>query len=150
MIEGVIVKKLNKIPDERGCIMHMLRNDAPEFKQFGEIYFSTIYPGAIKGWHLHTKMTLNYAAPIGMIKLVLYDARENSPTKGALMELFIGEDNYSLITIPPGIWNGFKGIGNKPALVANCATEPHDPNEIFRMDPLNNNIIGYNWDLKHK
>lgn len=150
MIEGVIVKKLNKIPDERGCIMHMLKNDAPEFKRFGEIYFSTIYPGAIKGWHIHTKMTLNYAVPIGMIKLVLYDARENSSTKGALMELFIGEDNYSLITIPPGIWNGFKGIGNKLALVANCATDPHDPNEIFRMDPLNNNIISYNWDLKHK
>lgn len=150
MIEGVIVKKLNKIPDERGCIMHMLRNDTPEFKRFGEIYFSTIYPGAIKGWHIHTKMTLNYAVPIGMIKLVLYDARENSSTKGALMELFIGEDNYSLITIPPGIWNGFKGIGNKLALVANCATDPHDPNEIFRMDPLNNNIISYNWDLKHK
>lgn len=146
MIEGVIVKKLNKIPDERGCIMHMLRNDAPEFKQFGEIYFSTIYPGAIKGWHIHTKMTLNYAVPIGMIKLVLYDARENSSTKGALMELFIGEENYSLITIPPGIWNGFKGIGNKLALVANCATDPHDPTEIFRMDPLNNNIISYNWD----
>jgi dTDP-4-dehydrorhamnose 3,5-epimerase len=150
MIDGVVIKPLKKIPDERGTIYHMVRNDDPGFKQFGEIYFSLVYPGAVKAWHLHTKMVLNYAVIHGMIKLVLYDNRENSPTKGELMELFIGEENYCLVTIPENVWNGFKGIGKKTAIVANCSTIPHDPQEIQRMDPLKNDIITYDWSLKFK
>jgi len=148
MIDGVLIIPLKQIPDERGKIMHMLRCDDPHFEKFGEIYFSVVYPGAIKGWHLHKKMTLNYAVVSGIIKLVLYDKREKSPTKGELMELFIGEDNYVLVQIPPGVVNGFKGIGTKPAIVANCATEPHDPEEIIRIDPFSKDIP-YNWDLKN-
>jgi len=149
MIEGVIVVPLKQIPDERGKIMHMLKCDDPHFEKFGEIYFSLVYPGIIKGWHLHKKMILNYAVPIGRIKLVLYDGRENSSTKGKLMELFIGEDNYCLVKIPSGIWNSFKGIGTKPAVVANCATLSHDPEEIVRKDPLSKDIP-YNWELVDK
>ncbi len=149
MIEGVVIKKLKKIPDERGSIYHMLRNDDPLFEKFGEIYFSKVYPGVIKAWHIHSKMTLNYAVVCGMIKLVLYDDRENSKTKGELMELFIGEDNYCLVKIPPNVWNGFKGIGTKEAIVANCATEPHDPDEIKRKDPFTKDIP-YDWSLKHR
>lgn len=149
MINGVLVIPLKQIPDERGKIMHMLRADDPHFEQFGEVYFSVVYPGIVKGWHRHTKMTLNYAVPVGMIKLVLYDEREDSSTKGQLVELFIGEDNYCLVKIPPIIWNGFKGIGIKPAIVANCATIPHDPNEIIRLDPFSDKIP-YNWELRNK
>ena len=148
MIEGVYIRPLKQIPDERGKIMHMLRCDDPWFEKFGEIYFSAVYPGVIKGWHLHRRMTLNYAVVAGMIKLVLYDDREGSPTRREVVELFTGEDNYALITIPPGIWNGFKGIGVKPAIVANCASEPHDPEEIVRLDPLSEEIP-YDWALKH-
>ncbi|MFP3257394.1 MAG: dTDP-4-dehydrorhamnose 3,5-epimerase family protein [Candidatus Nanopusillus acidilobi] len=147
MIEGVKITPLKIIPDERGAIFHMLRSDDPIFEKFGEIYFSKVYPGVVKGWHLHKKMTLNYAVPVGMIKLVLYDDRNNSSTKGEIMELFIGVENYVLVTIPPNVWNGFKGIGTEPAIVANCATLPHDPNEIIRLDPINNNIP-YDWGLK--
>lgn len=125
--------------------MHMLRADDPYFEQFGEIYFSVVYPGVIKGWHLHKEMTLNYAVISGMIKLVLYDPRENSPTKGKVQELFIGEDNYVLVKIPAGIWNGFKGISVNPAMVANCATIPHDPDEIMRLDPFSKEIP-YDWE----
>jgi len=149
MIEGVLVKPLIQIPDERGKIMHMIRADDPDFEKFGEIYFSVVYPGVIKGWHLHTKMTLNYSVVSGMIKLVLYDVREESPTKGELQELYIGEDNYTLAKIPPGIYNGFKGIGVKPAIVANCSDIPHDPEEIQRIDPFSDEIP-YNWELKHR
>ena len=149
MIEGVLIKPLIQIPDERGKIMHMIRADDPDFEKFGEIYFSVVYPGVIKGWHLHTKMTLNYAVVSGMIKLVLYDIRKESPTKGALQELYIGEDNYALVKIPPGIYNGFKGIGVKPAIVANCSDIPHDPEEIQRVDPFSDDIP-YNWELKHR
>lgn len=149
MIDGVVVIPLKQIPDERGKVMHMLRCDDPHFEQFGEIYFSMVYPGVIKGWHLHTEMTLNYAVVAGMIKLVLYDDRIDSPTRGAIMEIFTGEDNYQLIKIPRLIWNGFKGIGVTPALVANCATIPHRPDEIKRKDPFSADIP-YDWNLKHR
>ncbi len=148
MIDGVRIIPLKKIPDERGVILHMLRKDDPHFDSFGEIYFSEVYPQVIKGWHLHTKMTLNYAVVSGMIKLVLYDDRVKSKTRGTLMELFIGDDNYSLVTIPPGVWNGFKGIGTEKAIVANCSTIPHSKTEIKRMDPFKNDIINYDWSLK--
>ena len=148
MISGVTVKPLRRIPDERGYIMHMLRSDDPEFDKFGEIYFSLIYPGAIKAWHLHKKMTLNYAVVVGTIKLVLYDGRENSPTRGEIQELYIGQENYHLVQIPPEVWNGFKAVGNQSAIVANCATLPHDPDEIVRLSPFDPSI-GYDWDLKH-
>jgi dTDP-4-dehydrorhamnose 3,5-epimerase len=148
MIDGVAVRPLRQIPDERGKIMHMLRADAPHFERFGEIYFSCVYPGAIKAWHIHKAMTLNYAVIVGRIKLVLYDDREHSPTPGELMELFIGDGNYALVTIPPRIWNGFKGIGTETAIVANCATLPHDPEEIERMDPFTDRIP-YRWDIRH-
>lgn len=148
MIEGVLIKPLRQIPDERGKIMHMMRNDDPEFTCFGEIYFSCVYPGIIKGWHLHRKMTLNYAVPYGSIKLVLYDDRESSPTKGELQEIFLGPDNYCLVRIPPLVWNGFKGIGVTPSIVANCSSIPHDPAEIERMNPFDKKIA-YNWDVRH-
>jgi dTDP-4-dehydrorhamnose 3,5-epimerase len=149
MIDGVLIHPLRQIPDERGKIMHMLRADDPHFEKFGEIYFSIVYPGVVKGWHIHKQMTLNYAALMGTIKLVLYDEREGSPTRGELMELFIGEGNYVLVKIPPMVWNGFKGVGTAPALIANCATLPHDPNEISRLDPHHSHIP-YNWDIVHK
>lgn len=149
MIHGVSIRLLQQISDERGKVMHMLRRDDPWFEKFGEIYFSVVYPGVIKGWHLHKRMTLNYTVVSGMIKLVLYDDREGSPTRGELQELFTGEENYALVTIPPGVWNGFKGIGVKPAIVANCATEPHDPEEIVRMDPFTQKIP-YDWEIKHR
>lgn len=150
MIDGVKIKPLKIIPDERGAIFHMIRNDDPDFIKFGEIYFSLVYPGVVKGWHLHTKMILNYAVVSGSIKLVLYDDRPKSATKGELMEIFIGEHNYSLVTIPQNVWNGFKGIGTVPAIVANCSTIPHDPQEIKRLDPLHNDIIKYDWEVKFR
>lgn len=149
MIEDVIVHNLRKILDERGMIMHMLRCDDPHFEQFGEIYFSTAYPGVIKGWHEHTKQTQNYAVIQGMIKLVLYDNRTDSPTYKELMEIFTGEDNYQLIRIPTGVINGYKTIGTKVAIVANCATLPHQPDEMVRYDPLGDKVP-YKWDLVHK
>lgn len=148
MIDGVLITPLKQILDERGKVMHMLRADAPHYIQFGEIYFSCVYPGAIKAWHLHRKMTLNYAVPHGQIKFVLYDDRPESPTRGELLELFLGPDNYCLVTVPPMVWNGFKGIGTETAIVANCATIPHDPDEIVRR-PAFDSSIPYDWDIRH-
>ena len=148
MIEGVRIHPLRQIPDERGKVMHMLRADAPHFEQFGEIYFSVVNPGVVKGWHLHHRMTINYAVVTGMIKLVLYDDRAGSPTRKELQEIFLGDAQYALVTVPSMIWNGFKGIAASPSIVANCATIPHDPTEIERLDPFTSHIP-YDWSLKH-
>jgi dTDP-4-dehydrorhamnose 3,5-epimerase len=148
MIDGVEIFQLRQIIDERGSVMHMLRADAPHFQGFGEIYFSTVNPGAIKGWHIHNQMTLNYAVPHGQVKIVLYDEREGSPTRGELVELFVGAGNYVLVRIPPGVWNGVKGLGQSPSIVANCASHPHDPAEIDRLDPFSDRIP-YDWAPRH-
>lgn len=149
MIEGVLVTQLRQISDERGKVMHMLRMGDAAYRQFGEIYFSCVYPQAIKGWHIHKKMTLNYAVPHGHIKFVLYDDRPKSSTRGEVQELFLGPDNYCLVTVPPMVWNGFKGLGGDMAIVANCATIPHDPEEIARRDPFDP-AIPYDWAIKHQ
>lgn len=148
-IDGVVIKKLSQIADERGKIMHMMRVDDPLFVGFGEIYFSQVYPGVIKGWHLHSEMTLNYAVVSGMIKLVLYDDRPESSTRGLLQEIFMGDSDYKLVQVPPGVWNGFKGCGVTPSLVANLASHPHSADEISRMDPFDNHIP-YDWSLIHR
>ena len=145
MIHDVVVTPLKQIADERGRVMHMLRNDANGFAGFGEIYFSCVYAGAVKAWHLHQRMVCNYAVPFGRIKLALYDDRSDSPTKGSIQELVVGEDNYCLVTIPPKIWTGFKGLGSTLSIVANCASIPHDPAEGRRMDPFQNEIP-FDWD----
>jgi dTDP-4-dehydrorhamnose 3,5-epimerase len=149
MIDGVQVVPLKRIPDERGTISHMLRSTDPHFQQFGEIYFSTAYRGVIKGWHRHREMTLNYACIFGRIKLVLYDAREGSRTRGELMEVFLGPDNYSLAVIPPEIWTGFKGMSDPFAIVANCCTHPHDPSRSTRLSPFDPSIP-YDWNVRHQ
>jgi len=146
MIDGVIITPLKQILDERGKVMHMLKATDPAFKSFGEIYFSCIYPNVVKAWHIHHGMTLNYAVPHGRIKFVLFDDRKDSSTRGEVQEIYLGPDNYCLVTVPPMVWNGFKGIGSEMALVANCASIPHDPSEIERRDP-NDGSIPYNWDL---
>lgn len=148
MIDGVKVTPLKQFCDERGKVMHMLRCDSPGFQSFGEIYFSCVYPGAIKAWHGHKRMTLNYAVPFGNIKFVLYDDRPDSRTKGMVQEFYLGPDNYQLVTVPPLVWNGFKGVGTVAAVVANCATIPHDPDEIIRRDPFDPSVP-YKWEIKH-
>jgi dTDP-4-dehydrorhamnose 3,5-epimerase len=149
MIDGVLVVPLKRIPDERGTVMHMLKRTDPHFIEFGEVYFSTVYPGVVKGWHRHSEMTLNYACVHGRIKLVLFDDRAGSATKGELMELFLGPDDYSLVQIPPGVWNGFKGMGAEAAIVANCSTHPHDPSRSERLDPFHNDIP-YDWEVRNR
>jgi len=146
-IHDVLVTPLRRIPDERGAVLHMLREDSPGFERFGEIYFSSVYPGVVKGWHKHRDMTLNYACIQGLAKIVVYDERDGSPTKGNLQELFVGRDNYCLVQIPPDTWNGFTAVGTQEALIANCCTHVHDPERSVRLDPFQNHIP-YSWAVK--
>ena len=149
MIEGIKITPLKQIEDERGKVMHMLRNDSKDFTKFGEFYFSTVHPNKVKGWHLHSKMTLNYAVVLGKIKLVLYDARSNSKTKGEVQEFFLSQKNYKLVSVPPLIWNGFMGIGKETAIVANCADLPYDETEIKRKSAFDKDIP-YDWNKNIK
>jgi dTDP-4-dehydrorhamnose 3,5-epimerase len=148
VIDGVKVVPLRQIVDERGKIMHMLKATDPHFIAFGEIYFSCAWPGTVKAWHVHQTMTVNNAVISGRAKLVMFDLREDSPTMGELQEVFLGEDNYVLVQIPPGIANGYKAYGDKLVILANAATEPHDPSEMLRV-PFDSPRIPYDWELRH-
>ena len=146
-IAGVEVVPLRRIPDERGSILHMLRKTDPHFREFGEIYFSTLYAGAIKGWHWHREMTLNYACILGRVKLVLFDDREGSTSRSSLMEIYLGPDSYNLVVIPPELWSGMKGMSEPFAMIANCATHPHDPKRSERIAPTDARVP-YDWSRK--
>jgi len=148
-IDGLLRVPLRRIPDERGTIMHMLRADDPHFLQFGEIYFTTVYEGVVKGWHKHREMTLNYACVSGRIKLVVYDDRPESPTCGTVDEIFLGPDDHSLVLIPPDLWTGFKGMTAPFAIVANCCTHTHDPSRTTRLDPFDSSIP-YDWTVRNR
>lgn len=140
MIDGVVITPLKQIRDERGAVLRMLRTDAPHFAGFGEVYFSIVNPGVVKGWRRHTQMTMSLTVPKGRIKLVLADGAGN------VQEIILGEDEaeYQLVTVPPMVWNGFQCLSAEPAIIANCASIPHTPDEAQRI-PLDSADIGYSW-----
>lgn len=147
-MNGVKIKKLSVIPDERGWLMEILRCDDVFFENFGQVYLTTAYPGVVKAWHYHKKQTDNFTCIHGMMKVVLYDARTDSSTFRGLMELFIGERNPILISVPPGVYHGFKGIGTETAYFLSIPTLPYnyaDPDE-FRLSP-DSPEIPYDWGL---
>jgi len=149
LIHGVTVKPLRLIPDERGYLMEMLRSDDPFFQKFGQCYVSVAYPGVVKGWHYHKKQTDHFVIVKGMMKVVLYDERDGSPTKGQINEFFMGEKNPVLVVIPNGVWHGMKCIGPEPAMLVNTPTEVYDyaePDEV-RADPHKSHIP-YDWSRK--
>lgn len=136
MIEGVTLTDLKIIDDERGEIRHFMRCDKPPFEKFGEVYFSLIFPDTVKAWHSHKEMTLNYVCVIGEAVIALCDKRPESPTYGEIEVHLLNDygERYKMLTIPPGVWNGFRSpVGwRKDVIIANCATLPHDPDEIER------------------
>lgn len=149
MIDGVKIKKLRVIPDERGFLMEMLRSDDEIFEKFGQVYVTVCYPGVVKGWHYHRKQTDHFTVVKGMAKVVLYDGREGSPTHGEINEFFMGDMNQILLKIPPLVMHGFKAIGTEPAYVINCPTEVYNyeqPDE-YRL-PYDTTEIPYDWGIK--
>lgn len=150
MIDGVIVKQLKVIPDERGYLMEMLRRDEEIYQGFGQTYVTACYPGVVKGWHYHHKQTDHFVCVSGMAKVVLYDSREGSATKGQVQEFFMGERNPILLKIPPLVMHGFKAIGTRMALIINIPTEVYnyrepDEHRVAWDSP----DIPYDWSLKN-
>ena len=149
MIDGVVVKKLKVVPDERGRLVEILRNDEDMFVQFGQVYLTTTYPQVVKAWHFHKKQDDFITCVKGMLKLVLFDDREGSSTRGEVNQFFIGDHNPMVVKVPKMIYHGWKCISEEEALVINVPTEPYDrqnPDE-FRLDPHENNIP-YKWERK--
>jgi len=148
MIDGVVTKQLKQFADERGWLTEILRSDWEHFKKFGQVYVTAAYPQVVKAWHMHKKQTDNIACIKGMIKLVLYDDREKSKTKGEINEFILGEKNLILVQIPPEVWHGFKTITEEYALVINIPTELYnykEPDE-YRLPP-DTRKIPYDWKL---
>lgn len=143
-IDGVLVSPLKQIRDERGMVMHMLRADSPSFSSFGEVYFSVVKPGVVKAWKRHRQMVQNFAVPVGQIKLVIYDDRPGSKTRGVLQEIVTGVEHYGLVQMPPMLWYGFKGVAAAESMIANCASIPHDPEEVDRVEE-GSLLIPYSW-----
>ena len=149
MIHDAQVKQLKVVPDERGRLMEILRADDNLFRGFGQLYMTTAYPGVVKAWHYHKKQWDHFVCVRGMMKVVLYDSRENSPTHGEVDEFFLGEHRPILLQIPPLVFHGFKCISEYEAIVINCPTEVYvydDPDE-FRVDPHKNDIP-YDWSRR--
>ena len=145
MIDGVLVVPLRVIADDRGAVMHMLRADAPHFKGFGEIYFSAVNQGVIKGWRRHKRMTQNLAVPAGRVRLALFDDRPSSPTHGKTQDIVLGPQAiYALVSVPPGVWSAFKGLAEGASVVANCATIVHEPEEA-ETRPLTDPPVEFVW-----
>jgi dTDP-4-dehydrorhamnose 3,5-epimerase len=149
MIDGVKIKVLKVIPDERGRLMEMLRADDEIFIRFGQVYLTSGYPGSVKAWHYHKKQVDNFVVVKGMMKVVLYDGREASPTFREINEFFMGEHNPILLQIPAYVYHGFKCISETEALVINCPTEVYryeEPDE-YRL-PAHGAEIPYDWARK--
>lgn len=146
MINGVKIKKLKVIPDERGRLMEILRADDEIFKKFGQVYLTTVYRGAVKAWHYHKEQTDNFAVVSGMAKIVLYDGRKSSSTFSEVNEFFMGIHTPILLQVPPFVFHGFKCISGHECLVINCPTEVYNyknPDE-YRLPP-HTKKIKYNW-----
>ena len=149
VIDGVRTRPMRRIPDERGWLMEILRaDDSDLFVGFGQVYVSATYPGAVKAWHFHKRQVDNFACVQGMVKLVLVDTREDSPTRGAVNELFVGAINPVLVQVPPLVYHGWKCISEEMALVVNVPNEPyrHDDPDEFRLEP--HGTLPYDWSRK--
>ncbi len=147
MIAGVKVRKLRLIPDERGFLMELLRSDWEEFEKFGQVYITAVYPGVVKAWHYHKHQTDHFICIHGMAKVVLYDAREDSPTRGEINEFFMGTLNPIMLKIPKGVMHGFKGISEEMTLIVNVPTELYHYEQPDRL-PAHTKEIPYDWARK--
>lgn len=151
LIDGVTVREQRLIPDDRGFLMEMLRSDWPEYRTFGQAYVTACYPGIVKAWHYHTKQWDHFSCVHGVAKVVLYDAREGSPTRGLVNEFYIGPVNPRLIVIPPFVYHGFTAVGTEAAVIVNIPTELYnyqtpDEHRLAFDDPS----IPYSWAPKSR
>lgn len=136
-VNDILITPLKKVDLIDGAVMHAMKQSEDSFKGFGEAYFSQINPGAIKAWKLHLKMTMNIVVPIGEVNFVFIDSSEETRSET------LGENKYLRLTVPPGIWFGFKGMSKSSSLLLNVANIEHSPEEVQRK---NIDEFNYNWE----
>lgn len=144
-IEGIVLTPLKSMYQPKGDVFHAMKKSDPGFNGFGEAYFSTVNCGDVKGWKKHLRMTMNLVVPVGEIRFVIYDDRNESPTKGSFFDVCLSKQNYQRLTVPPGVWVGFKGLGNELNLLLNIANMVHDPDES---ENITLDSIQYEWEEK--
>ena len=151
MIQGVEVKNLKVIPDERGFLMEILRSDDPMFERFGQVYMTSCKKGIAKAWHYHKKQSDHFACLHGTALVVLYDMRKNSPTFNTVEELILrsppcNENESVLVKIPPQVVHGFTALNCDEAKILNVPTELYrfDNPDEYRIS-WNSRDIPYNW-----
>ena len=142
-VEGVLLTPLKKIHHPKGDVFHGMKKSDPGYSGFGEAYFSTIHFQDVKPWKKHLEMTLNFVVPLGEIRFVIYDDREDSVTKNNFFDVTLGINDYQRITIPPGVWVAFSGVGSEFNLLLNLANMEHNPAEVERKEGLSE--IAYQW-----
>lgn len=124
-MDGVTLTPLRRIPSEKGDVLHGMKATEATFSGFGEAYFTQIRPGCTKGWKRHNRMTLNLVVVHGMVKFVIYDEYNKCFEEFVLSP----ESNYQRLTIAPGLWMAFHGMGDEVSTVMDIIPEPHDPGE---------------------
>lgn len=151
LIQGVLVRPQRLIPDDRGYLMELLRSDWPEFRRFGQAYVTACYPGVVKAWHYHTRQWDHFSCVHGTVKVVLFDPREGSPTRGQINEFYIGPMSPRLIVIPPLVYHGFTAVGAEAALIVNIPTELYDyENPDEHRVSIDDPAIPYSWAVKNR
>ena len=146
LIKDVQIKPLKALRDERGFLMEILRSDEEIYEKFGQAYVTVVKPRIIKGWHYHKLQTDHFVGLKGSPKVVLYDARKDSPTFGVINEYVIGFENPLLIKIPTLVYHAFMAVGKEEAMILNIPTLPYNyknPDE-FRIDPFGKEVV-YDW-----
>ena len=146
LIDGVKIKKLKVVPDDRGRLMEIMRADDEVFERFGQVYMTTALPGVVKAWHYHKLQSDNFTCVKGKARFGLYDPREDSPTHKLVNEFEISLDAPLLIHIPPLIYHGFKCVADEETIVINNVTRAYDhkaPDE-YRLDAYDNDIP-FDW-----
>lgn len=140
-ISDILVTPLRRIETIGGDVLHGMKQSDPGYAGFGETYFSWVSIGAVKAWKRHTQMTMNVVVPVGKVRFVFRSVNSDDIEEFRVDE--IGEDHYVRLTVPPGIWFGFQGVGSPQSLVMNVASIPHDPNEVERILLSD---INYKWN----
>lgn len=136
--------KLLKIEQTTGSVMHALKASSVGYCGFGEAYFSSVNFESAKGWKLHQRMTLNLVVPYGEIRFVVHTGEkiEERPYIDPLLDVILGDSNYSRLTVPPGYWMAFQGVGMGANILMNIANIEHDPSESINKDLNYFNVRG--------
>jgi len=145
MIDGLIINQEKKISSPKGDILHAMKASSLGYVGFGEAYFSEVHTGVTKGWKRHRSATLNLIVPVGTVRFVIYDDRQTSKSRGEFVDVTVGEKNYIRLSICPGLWVAFKGLGEGLNMLMNISSEEHDPLES---DNVELDDIAFPWGKK--